>query len=472
MSRNDVMQLAASAESYVCRRRLPFAAPPGIVAGMDEGAKGAGSEPVDRARIGDLPLAPPRVPPRAGGWSRRGRIGLAVGLLAAAILRLALLPAVGLRADTDQFVGWVHQFATGLPLGEAYRLDLSFPPVMVYVFWALAHLVPAFGTATDAGDLAARIAIKAPAAVADIGLALGVAYLLRERPRWAIGAALTVAFVPLTWYVSAWWGQFESIYVLLGLLAAILVLADHPIAAAAALGLAVMTKPQALPFLVPFAAYALGRYGWRRAAVFGVVTGAVAAATWLPFLADGGTSRYLGNLGHYQDGVFAVLSLRAWNAWWLVQEPATGGDFLADTGRLLGPLTPRLLGYALAGLGELAVFLAVLRRPTRETLLLGLATSVLVAFCFLTTMHERYSYGAVIFLLPAVLIAAPRAWVVWAVLAVAATANVIAAIPPSTVPGSLIPLGGVVGIAGSVAILGAAAGVVLLLRLRPARGSG
>ena len=86
-----------------------------------------------------------------------------------------------------------------------------------------------------------------------------------------------------------------------------------------------MAKPQALPFLVPFAAYAIGRYGWRRAAVLGVIAGAVAAATWLPFLADGGPSRYLGNLGHYQDGVFAVLSLRAWNAWWLVQEPAAGG---------------------------------------------------------------------------------------------------------------------------------------------------
>jgi len=432
-----------SAASHVCPWRLPSAALPGIVAGMDEGAN--------------------------AGWSRRSRVGLAVGLLAAAILRLALLPAVGLRDDTDQFVGWVHQLATGLPIGEAYRLDLSFPPVMVYVFWALAHLVPAFGTAADAGDLAARIAVKLPAAIADLGLALGVAYLLRARPRWAIAAGLAVAFLPLTWYVSAWWGQFESIYVLLGLLAAILVLADHPIPAAAALGLAVMTKPQALPFLVPFAAYALGRYGWRRAAVLGVVAGAVAAATWLPFLADGGPSRYMGNLGHYQDGVFAVLSLRAWNAWWLVQEPATGGSFLADTGRLLGPVTPRLLGYTVAGLGELAVFLVVLRRPTRDGLLLGLAASVLVAFCLLTTMHERYSYGAVIFL-AAAMSGRVRA-AAWAVLAVAATANVIAAIPPSTVPGSLIPLGGPVGIAGSVAILGAAAGVILLLRQPSGRRS-
>ena len=221
---------------------------------------------------------------------------------------------------------------------------------MVYVFWALAHLVPAFGVehlmpATWPRGWRSRL----PAAVGRIGLALGVAYLLRERPRWAIGAALTVAFLPLTWYVSAWWGQFESIYVLLGLLAAILVLADRPTLAAAVLGLAVMTKPQALPFLVPFAAYALGKYGWRRATILGLVAGVVAAVTWLPFVADSGPSRYLGDLGRYQDGIFAVLSLRAWNAWWLIRNPAAGGAFLADTGQILGPLTPRMLGIRIGG---------------------------------------------------------------------------------------------------------------------------
>ena len=171
-----------------------------------------------------------------------------------------------------------------------------------------------------------------------------------------------------------------------------------------------------------------------------------------------------------KDGVFAVLSLRAWNAWWLVQEPATGGAFLADTGQLLGPLTPRMLGYGLAALGEVAVFLAVLRRPTRDGLLLGLAASVLVAFCLLTTMHERYSYGAVIFLAAAMSGRARAA--AWVVLAVAATANVIAAIPPSGGPGSLIPLGGPVGIVGSVAILGVGVATgFLVLRERPELGS-
>ena len=124
----------------------------------------------------------------------------------------------------------------------------------------------------------------------------------------------------------------------------------------------------------------------------------------------------------------------------------------------------------LAGLGELVVFLAVVRRPTRDGLLLGLAASVLVAFCFLTTMHERYSYGAVIFLAAA--LSGRLRPAAWAVLAVAATANVMAAIPPSGPPGSLIPLGGGVGIAGSVATLGVGAGVILLLRQPRARGTG
>jgi hypothetical protein len=404
-------------------------------------------------------------------WGRRDAVALGVGLVLAIVLRVVLLPAEGLRQDMDTFAGWVHALATDVPLGQAYRLDLSFPPIMVYLFWALARLVPAFATSPDAGDLAVRIALKVPASLADLGLAFGIAYLLRERPGRAVVGALLVAGLPITWYVSAWWGQFESIYVLLGLVAAILVLADRPWLAAIALGLALMTKPQALPFLVPFGAYVIGRYGWRRAAVIGAVTAMVAAVTWLPFLADGGPSRYAANLASYQYGSYAVLSLRAWNLWWLIQEPLAGGNMLADNGALLGPITPRLLGYAMAGLAELAVFLLVLRRPTREGLLRGLAASALVAFSLLTTMHERYSYGAVIILLPVALVAARRERAAWLALAIAVTANLLAAIPPSGPSGGVIPLGGVVGIAGSIVILGVTS-VALLALVRPGAAAG
>jgi hypothetical protein len=395
-------------------------------------------------------------------WTRNCFVLLVAGLAVAGLLRLILLPSQGLRDDTDQFAGWVHALAIGLPFGQLYRLDLTFGPTMGYVFGVLAAAVPAFASSPDAGDVVARTALKLPATLADLGIALGVAWLLRDRPRWAIAAALSVALVPTTWYLSSWWGQFDSIYVLLGLLAAILAIEGHAGASGVALGLAVLAKPQALPFLVPLAAFHLGRSVRRDGLRFTIGAGATLALLWLPFLADGGPGRYLAWLADYQNGIFAVLSLRAWNLWWLVQGAvAPGGDFLADSGALLGPLTPRLLGLLTAGLAELVVFLAVLRHPTRETLLLGLAAASLVAFCLLTTMHERYSVAALVFLAP--LMPDRRVLVTWIALAAATTLNLIAAVPAMPVLGELVPIAGPAGVLGSLAMIGMTAVVVALL---------
>ncbi len=120
---------------------------------------------------------------------------------------------------------------------------------------------------------------------------------------------------------------------------------------------------------------------------------------WLPFIPAGGPANYLRNLGEYQNDIFSVLSLRAWNVWWILQVVAAGGDFAKDTTAVLGPVTFRHIGYLVTGLLEAVVFLAVLRDPRPRTLILGLAASTLIAFCFLTTMHERYAYGALVFLM-------------------------------------------------------------------------
>src|SRR6185369_4395320 len=99
-------------------------------------------------------------------------------------------------------------------------------------------------------------------------LALGavLAWHLRSTPRWAIAAALLIFLHPAVIDVSAWWGQYESIYVLFGAVAFVLAVRGHSLFAAVALAVAVMTKPQALPFLVPFAAWFLARDRWLGAA--------------------------------------------------------------------------------------------------------------------------------------------------------------------------------------------------------------
>ncbi len=394
------------------------------------------------------------------GWSRQERAALAIGLVVAIAVRLPLLPMDGLRGDIDQFVMWVHGIANG-GLSNAYDRDLSFPPVMTYIFGGLAALDPAFKTVTDGSDPWVRVVMKLPATLADFGLALVAVYALRGHPRFAVAAALAIVLHPAVIDVSAWWGQFESIYILFGAVALVLASEGHPTSAAVALGVAIMTKPQALPFIVPFAAWFLAR-GGLRGALLAVAAGvATVAVLWLPFLSAGGPARYLDNLAHYQGDVYNVLSLRAWNFWWLIQQPLGGGAFVADGTAILGPISARFLGYGLAAAGELAVFVAVWRRPSPEQLTLGLAGASLVALTFLTTMHERYAYGALIAL--AFLLSATSARLLWAGLGIALTLNLLAAAPPSGEIRSLIPIDGLLGVAGSIAMVGLTLAALWLL---------
>ena len=149
---------------------------------------------------------------------------------------------------------WVHGLATR-PFGDAYDQNLSFPPVMVYLWGLLAAVEPAFRTVTDGADPAIRAIMKLPASLADLVIGGLVAWDLRARPKWAVAAGLGIVLHPAVFDVSAWWGQYESIYVLFGLIAFLLAVRGRSLPAAAVLALAVMTKPQALPFLVPFAAW-------------------------------------------------------------------------------------------------------------------------------------------------------------------------------------------------------------------------
>jgi hypothetical protein len=396
----------------------------------------------------------------------RRLIASALILLGVAVaVRLPLLPTPGLPDDLDQFVRWVHDIAH-LPFGRAYDLDLTFPPVMAYIWGLIGAIQPAFATVTTAADPAIRILMKAPASLADLALGLIVVWHLRATPRWAILGGAAVLLHPAVIDVSAWWGQYESIYVLGGVVAYVLAVRGHSQWAAAALAVALMTKPQALPFLVPFGAWFLARDGWLGVVRAAIVGAGVVMLLWLPFLAAGGIQGYARNLGTYQGDIFAILSLRAWNLWWLVQELLAGGQFVSDQGTIAGPLTLRTVGYGLALAGELAVFALVFRARTPRALAYGLAAAVLVAFCLLTTMHERYAFGALAFLV----LAWPDRRAVALAVAFGAvfTLNLLAAIPPTPEIGRLLPVAGPLGIAGSVVMLAILGAILAILRAEPA----
>ena len=360
-----------------------------------------------------------------------------------------LLPSQGLKGDLDQFVVWVHGIAIN-GLANAYDQNLSFPPVMAYVWGVLAFIEPAFKTVTDSSDPGIRALMKVPATLADLGLAALLVYAFRSRPGWAVVAAMVVLLHPAVIDVSAWWGQYESIYLLSALAAVVFALNGRNGLAAAAIAVCLMTKPQALPFILPFAVWFWTHGGIREIVRTAAIGLAVIVVLWLPFIPAGGPLNYLNNLAEYQNLIFPVLSLHAWNIWWIVQVAAVG-SFAGDQVAVIGPITLRHVGFVVTALLSIVVAVLMLRDPRPRTFILGLAASTLIWFEFMTQMHERYAYGVLIFLL----LLLPERRVQWLYVAfgVVFTLELWSAAPPAPVFREWLPFFGWYSIVGSLVMI-------------------
>ena len=411
-------------------------------------------------------------------WWERHQTGLLAGVVVAGVaIRVVLLPTPGFVGDIDTFVGWVGDIArSGLP--HAYDANLSFGPVMAFVWWLIGVLDPALVGAVGSSDPAVRVVMKLPAVAADLAIA-GIAWsALRQRPGWATLAVAVLLLHPAIWFVSAWWGTYDSVYTAFAVAAFALAIRKRNALAVVAIVLAVMTKPQAAPLAVPLAAWFLGRANWQRSDIMATgaaiarlsVLAAVGVFTlvllWLPFLAANGPSRYVDGLGRYQGELYAMLSISAWNPWWIMQQVLAGGRFILDSALQVGGLSFRIMGYGLTGLLLLGVAACVAARPTPRVLALGLAAASLVAFEFLTTMHERYVFAVLPMLV--FLIDDPRIRRLMWVFGATFFFNLLSA--TDLYLDTIIPVSGPITVVGSLVNVGCLAFLLLEL-VRSSRGT-
>jgi Gpi18-like mannosyltransferase len=222
-------------------------------------------------------------------------------------------------------------------------------------------------------------------------------------PRWAIIAAAGVALNPAVILISAWWGQYDSIYTAFALVAIVLAVEGHVVAGGAAVALAAMTKPQGLPFILPYSAWVAGRSGIRGLLAVAGTAAVVVALLWLPFVTNGGPTQWVGSVQSLQTGSFAIATLNAWNLWGVVQGFVAGDVptfLIPDSARIVGPITVRMLGFGLAGALMLVLAIGMARRPSHAALVVGMTAGALVAFTFLPTMHERYLFPVAVIPLP------------------------------------------------------------------------
>jgi hypothetical protein len=392
--------------------------------------------------------------PRATAWTTRDRVALLVLFLIGVAIRTVLIGTEGFRDDMDLFARWISHISTA-GLGQLYTDNpggpVTFGPVMGLIWGALGVIAPGFAVATDSSDPTLNALMKVPASLADLGIAGLIVVALRDRPGWAVVGAAAVLLHPAVWYVSAWWGQYESIYVLPALGALIAATRGRNGLAGALLAVSLATKPQAIPFILPFVAWCHASGGIREVVRAGLVGAATFVVLWLPFIAAGGPLHYLQNLAYYQNEIFNVLSLRAWNPWMLLQEAVAGGDFIADDVRIVGPVTLRWIGYAVTGLLSMLIVAAIVRNPRPRTLILGMTASVLVFFMAMTQMHERYAYAAIIF--PILLLMQPRILAWWLALSGLVTLNLVSAIAATPGLQALLPQTGLLPVVGAIVFL-------------------
>ncbi|MGE3182846.1 MAG: NPCBM/NEW2 domain-containing protein, partial [Phycisphaerae bacterium] len=323
-------------------------------------------------------------------------------------VRAILSTADGYIADVRWFASWMsHVTNTGLP-GIYDNSDVNYPPLFIYVLRLMGevwkNVDPSFA---HTGALFSFL--RLPAVLADIGITLLLFTEVRRvaGPRWALGAATMYFFNPAVMYVTALWGQVDSIHTMFVLAALIATNRQRHAFAGFFAAVSLAQKLQSLAFLPLFLFEAYRIRSWRGLRDF--LAGSVLAAlvVMLP-LAQTGTIEKAYQRGYKNVvGQYPKCSVEALNLWFLlgmqdapdnvapsplIRLAAAGGPELPDDQTWYLALTVRklsILAFGLVAMSMIAWLPFSSRADSRALVasLIGLAF-----FAILTEMHERYSF--------------------------------------------------------------------------------
>ena len=345
--------------------------------------------------------------------------GIVLLFVAGTALRLILAIWGGFQGDLDIFKAW-SQRLVDLGIGNFYEPGYfaDYPPGYLYVLWFFGKLSSLFGS-----DAPSNYLLKLPGILSDVGLAyVAMQIAARTTPRsWGnrdavkAGVAAAVLFNPAFLFVSAIWGQVDSLTAFLVLAGFLLIATGRRSLMREAGGVAVLTlafgsKPQAV-FLLPVAALLLIwrhlgasdrpplRAGLLRLGGLALLGAGVLILLGLPF----GLSP-LGLIRFYQgaSGTYPYTSVWAFNLW------ALGGFWQADVGAdavTIFGIPAFYAGLTVVGIGTIVILTRLWRalqrgeHETRVVLLAGAAVSLLT-FAVSTRMHERYLFLGIACLAP------------------------------------------------------------------------
>ncbi|GLX71434.1 glycosyltransferase family 39 protein [Paenibacillus glycanilyticus] len=325
--------------------------------------------------------------------------GMRIALLAAFAFRFYIAATnPGYTNDINTFIFWAnHAFKDGL--GNFYQEGMfaDYPPGYIYVLYVLGAVQSWIGI--DSASDAAVVLYKFPAIFADLitGYLIYRTAARKLDHRAAFGLAMIYIWNPAVWINSAGWGQVDSFFALILVLAIWAITEGKLERGSIWFALAVLVKPQALIFTpVMLLAYGYSLKQWKRIAasvIYGAVAFLLLAA---PFIWNNGGLSALYNLYKSTLSSYPYGTLNAFNLYAL-----TGGQW--------AQLDQHWLGLKYSAWGNIGIVFATassilffaFRKQQKDlsgSFYMALILIVTV-FMFAAKMHERYMFPALLLLI-------------------------------------------------------------------------
>jgi Gpi18-like mannosyltransferase len=361
-------------------------------------------------------------------------------LLLALLVRLLFIGANGFTNDISTFEAWSLTLADH-PLNEFFAKAgfADYPPGYFYVLWFIGHLYKLL-VHSDPDYSKLKMFVKLPGIIMDLVDAALIFAIVRRlsTKAWAFGACALFAFNPAAIFISAYWGQVDSVAAAFVLGAILLVIeagrrtgtdATYAIVGAWVLTAAsILIKPPAIvlvPLLVAFAVATDDRPKRLTATALGAAAALVFAfLATIPFHPSFNPidqfawlyGRYL-----YASGVYPYNSVNAFNLYAMVHHFWESDTQLLPNTTLFGHVVGIRQYYWGIVLFLAAIALVVSRyigRREPAAFLEGAMILSLGYFVLLTRMHERYVFDAFLLSIP---LAALRRRYLWAAIILSLT---------------------------------------------------
>ena len=309
-----------------------------------------------------------------------------------------LLAAFGLRAffalqdvgfwfDVNCFKSWADATAYyGLNGMYHSGMFLDYPPGYMYVL-ALTNIIQTIFN-LDYYSVIYTFIIKLPAILTDLAGACLIYKMADEKlgEKWALFLCGCYAFGPGLIFTSSIWGQIDSFYTLLMVLALYCISKDDVVKAAVVYAMALITKPQALLFGPVLLFWVISKKDWK---IFFKAVGIGLCCMWLFALPFGQSLSPLWLINLYKNTFngYRYFTVNGYNLYmlaglnWKALDSVPGAESINTV--------VILVCFAFCAF-------AYFRQKDSSRIFSTALVFITVFFSFCTMMHERYMHPAII----------------------------------------------------------------------------